>query len=145
MAASAFVLNKNQTKALFIHHNILNKWAWPGGHADGDGDLLTVATREITEETGVTALPQSGKIASLDILLVPGHYKNGIFVSGHLHLDVAYVFIADEDEVRSVKLDENSGVEWFPIEKIVVGEMFNEYDVYLYTKLIQQAKEHNAK
>jgi len=140
IAASGLVLNKSLTKALMVYHNILRRWAWVGGHADGNPNLLEVATQEAVEETGVAATPISSKIASLDILQVPGHFKNKKYVNTHLHLDVAYVFIADEDAPRAIKPDENSGVEWIPIEKITNAN-FSDSDVYLYTKLIQQAKE----
>jgi len=140
IAASGFILNKSLTKALFIHHNIMNKWAWTGGHADGNPNLLEVATCEAFEETGITVTPISNKIASIDILFVEGHIKNNKYVNPHLHLDVAYVFTADESAIKTVKPDENSGIEWFPIEKIVEGEVFSKHDAYLYAKLIKQAK-----
>jgi len=44
--SSAFVVNKTRDKALMIHHNIYNSWAWTGGHADGESDFLNVALRE---------------------------------------------------------------------------------------------------
>ena len=46
--ASAWVVNKERTKVLMIYHNIYNSWAWTGGHADGEDDLLSVAIREVT-------------------------------------------------------------------------------------------------
>jgi len=50
--ASAWVLNENRTKVLMIYHNIYKSWAWTGGHADGEDDLLKTAIRELKEETG---------------------------------------------------------------------------------------------
>jgi len=139
ITSSGFILNKDHTKTLLIHHNIRNTWAWTGGHADGDGDLLSIAVREAIEETGVAVTPISNKIASLDVLTVKKHYKNNKYVNSHLHLSVAYLFVADEWASRIVKPDENSGVEWFPVENIIEG-VFNSWDVYLYSKLVQQAK-----
>ena len=36
-----------------IFHKIYNSWSWTGGHADGDSDLLKVAIKEASEETGL--------------------------------------------------------------------------------------------
>jgi ADP-ribose pyrophosphatase YjhB (NUDIX family) len=139
LTASGFILNKNLDKALFIHHNIRNTWAWTGGHADGDTDLPAVAEREAREETGLTVTPVSKEIASLDILNVTGHVRRGKYVNSHLHLSAAYVFTADENDPIAVKPDENSAVTWFPVEKIN-RDLFTERDIYLYTKLIEQAR-----
>jgi len=139
ITSSGFILNKTLDKALFIHHNIRDCWAWTGGHADGDSNLLDVALREATEETGVSVVPISGQIASVDVLSVTGHFKAGKYVNSHLHLSIAYLFTANEADLITIKQDENSGVEWFPVEKIA-KDTFTERDVYLYTKLLQQAK-----
>ncbi|QAA32544.1 NUDIX hydrolase [Clostridium manihotivorum] len=141
ITSSGFIMNRELSKVLMIHHNIRNAWAWTGGHADGDGDLLHVAIKEAKEETGISSVfALSKEIASLDILPVYGHVKKGKYVSGHLHLSVAYILIADEKENLVIKEDENSGVEWFPVDKFTV-QYFSENDVYLYNKLIEAAKE----
>jgi 8-oxo-dGTP pyrophosphatase MutT (NUDIX family) len=36
-----------------MHHRKLDRWLQPGGHADGDTDLLYVASREAREESGI--------------------------------------------------------------------------------------------
>ncbi|MCL2364689.1 MAG: NUDIX hydrolase [Defluviitaleaceae bacterium] len=138
ITGSGFILNRSLDKALFVHHNIRNCWAWTGGHADGDCNLLDVARREATEETGVSVTPISSKVASIDVLPVTGHFKNGKYVNSHLHLSIAYLFVADEADMLAVKPDENSGVEWISVDKIVEGK-FTEQDVYLYRKLFKQA------
>ena len=138
IASSGFIVNKNIDKTLMVYHNILDKWAWTGGHADGHENLLDVAIKEATEETGVSVEPLSGKIASIDILIVPGHMKRGRYVNSHLHLDVAYVLVADENETPSIKPDENSAIKWFPVE-MITEELFGSRDVYLYTKLLKHA------
>ena len=38
--ASSWVVNKEKTKVLMIYHNIYKSWAWTGGHADGESNLL---------------------------------------------------------------------------------------------------------
>lgn len=139
LTSSGFILNKSLSKTLMVHHNIRDTWAWTGGHADGESDLFEVAAREAVEETGVSVTPISISIASVDVLTVSGHLKNNKYVNGHLHLSIAYLFIANEEDRLVVKPDENSGVEWFPIDSINES-LFSARDVYLYTKLLQQAK-----
>lgn len=140
LTGSGFIMNEALDKVLLVHHNIRNAWAWTGGHADGDGDLLAVALREAMEETGVTAVrPLAADIASIDILPVFRHQKRGRYVNAHLHLSAGYVLICDEREALHVKPDENSGVRWFPA-KAIAAPMFSEDDVYLYTKLIRWAR-----
>jgi len=139
IASSGFIINHDASKTLMMHHNILNKWAWTGGHADGNENLLEVALKEAFEETGITAKPLSKEIASIDILVVPGHVRKDVYVNSHLHLDIAYILIADEDKQPIVKPDENSAVKWLPIESIN-EDLFSSNDVYLYTKILKQAR-----
>ena len=103
-----------------IYHNIYHSWAWTGGHADGEEDLLSVAKREAMEETGVQDIREIGDgIYSLEVLTVDGHEKRGVYVSSHLHLNVTYLLEADEEEILRVKPDENSGVKWFPLKEAI--------------------------
>lgn len=118
ITASSWLLNKTHDKVLMIYHNIYHSWAWTGGHADGETDLLAVAKREAVEETGVTNIQAvTEDIFSIEILTVDGHEKKGIYVPSHLHLNVTYLLETSEEEVLRVKPDENSGVKWFLLEE----------------------------
>ncbi|MDO5521156.1 MAG: NUDIX hydrolase [bacterium] len=120
MTASCWLVNKERTKVLMIYHNIYNSWAWTGGHADGDRDLLHVAIKEAKEETGlVNVTPVKEDVFSLEILGVNGHVKKGKFVGTHMHLNVTYLLEADEQEEIRVKPDENSGVKWVDLHEAV--------------------------
>ena len=69
-----------------IYHNIYNSWAWTGGHADGDNDLLYTALREVKEETGIKNVKILNKdIFSLEAICVNGHIKREKYVSSHMH------------------------------------------------------------
>ncbi|MCK5129909.1 MAG: NUDIX hydrolase [Clostridiales bacterium] len=140
LTSSGFILNHTMTKVLMAHHNIYNTWAWTGGHADGDKDLLLVALKEAKEETGVINIsPLSQDVLSIDILPVYSHMKNGAFVNTHLHLNVSYVLLTSEEEKLTISSDENSDVRWICINKI--DEYCNEPDmVIIYKKLIEKAK-----
>ena len=112
--ASSWILNKEHAKVLMIYHNIYRSWSWTGGHADGEEDLLAVAVREASEETGIghfNVLREG--IFSLEILTVDGHEKRGEYVPSHLHLNLTYLLEADDELELTVKPDENSGVKWF--------------------------------
>ncbi len=112
-SASAWIVNGDQNKTLMVYHNLYRAWAWTGGHADGEKDLLAVALREAREETGVTAEPVTEDIFSLEILTVDGHEKKGRYVPSHLHLNVTYLLRADEKAEIRPKADENAAVRWF--------------------------------
>lgn len=117
--ASAWVVNKERTKVLMIYHNIYQSWAWTGGHADGECDLLATAIRELKEETGVKNVKVlKDDIFSLEIICVNGHIKKGKYVASHVHLNLTYLLEVDEKEILKIKQDENSGVMWVKIEDI---------------------------
>ena len=77
ITSSGYIVNKSRTKVLMIYHKLYNSWAWTGGHADGDCDLLHVAIKEAKEETGLTNVTAvTNDILGLDVLNVNGHIKN---------------------------------------------------------------------
>jgi len=131
--ASSWVVNKERTKVLMIYHNIYKSWAWTGGHADGDADLLNAAVRELKEETGVENVKVlDDNIFSLEIVCVNGHVKRGKYVSSHVHLNVTYLLEVDEAEKLKIKEDENSGVKWINIEDVekVSNEKWMRENIY---------------
>ncbi|HWK23012.1 MAG TPA: NUDIX hydrolase [Ureibacillus sp.] len=133
--ASAWLVNKDRTKVLMAYHNIYNSWSWVGGHADGDTDLLHVALKEAQEETGLTNVkPVSEEIYSIEILGVPAHVKKGKHVATHVHLNVTYLVEANENDLTRVKLDENSDIGWFELDKAVEASTEPEMKV-VYRKL----------
>lgn len=139
ITSSGFIMNAALDKVLLVHHNIRKVWSWTGGHADGDTDLLSVSIKEAKEETGIIHIrPLSDDIASIDILPVFRHIKHSKFINAHLHLSVAYILIADEKDSLHICTEENSGVEWFSVDKFT-KEYFSEDDLYLYHKLITYA------
>lgn len=142
MTSSPWIMNQTRDKVLMAYHNIYDSWGWCGGHCDGDEDMIAVALREGKEETGLTYLNLvSEDILAIDILPVPPHKKRGNFVSSHVHLNVTYLCIADENEVIVSKPDENSGVAWIAIDEI--NSFVSEKDMkVVYAKLIEKAKQY---
>lgn len=139
--ASSWIVNKEKTKVVMIHHNIYNSWAWTGGHADGDTNLLNVALKEANEETGIKNLKVLyDGIFSLEVGNVNHHIKNGKFISDHLHLNYTYLLEADENEILKIKEDENSNVCWFTLDKAVEASTENNIKP-IYIKLNKKLRE----
>lgn len=136
ITASAWVVNKSRTKVLMAYHNLYDSWAWLGGHADGERDLLQVAKKEVREESGITELlTVSPDIYSLEILTVDGHEKRGKYVSSHLHLNVTYLLEANDTLPVRCKPDENSRVAWFFLEEAIESSSEPWFRERIYRKL----------
>lgn len=142
-SATAFVVNKQKNKVLLIHHNIFNGWAYPGGHADGEEDLLSVAIREVEEETGIKATPLDTSIFSIQALPVLGHIKNCKYVSAHTHLDVIFLLEADDTHQLRIKPDENKYVGWFPLTSSTYSMMVDFFRP-IHSKLIKKLVSTNS-
>ena len=141
LTASAWVVSPDRQKVLLAYHNLYDSWAWLGGHADGERDLLAVALREVREESGlVTVTPVTPELYSLEILTVDGHEKHGRYVSSHLHLNVSYLLEADPDQPIRRKADENSAVGWFTPEDAIAASSEPWFRERIYPKLIEKAK-----
>ena len=118
--ASAWVLNPERDKVLMVHHNIYQSWSWMGGHADGEANLFSVAAREAEEESGISTLtPLSEGPVSLEVITVDGHMKRNSYVSSHLHMNLTYLFQADEEQKLTGNVNENSGVRWILLDRLV--------------------------
>ncbi len=115
--SSCLILNKEHTKVLLEYHRIYDTYAWCGGHNDGDKDFLHVALKEAKEETGLECTPIHPYPVTLNGLYVKGHVKHGIYLSGHLHFDLAYLLEADEKQTLKIKEDEVSDLKWFDLEE----------------------------
>ena len=134
--ASAWVVNQDRTKVLMAYHNLYDSWAWLGGHADGEKDLLKVDIKEVKEESGLTNVkPISEEVYSLEILAVAGHCKKGKYVPSHLHLNITYLLEADDREPLKIKPDENSQVGWFTPEGAIEASKEEWFKEHIYSKL----------
>jgi len=114
VTGSAWIVNKAFTHVLLIHHIKLDRWLQPGGHCDGDGDVLNVALKEAGEETGLTVKPKSDRIFDVDIHQIPER-KN---VPAHLHYDIRFLFTADMDQAPVMNQRETRDIKWVPIGEV---------------------------
>ena len=141
LTASAWVVSPDRKYVLMAYHNLYHSWAWLGGHADGESDLLAVAMREAREESGIESVrPVSDEILSIETLCVNGHEKRGRYVSSHLHLNVTYLLEADSTQALQVKPDENSAVAWIAVENIPEKSTEHWFVKRIYPKLCEKAK-----
>ena len=109
LTGSAFVVDPGRTRFLLVRHRQLGKWIQPGGHADGNPDLLAVAAQEAEEETGLRRLePVDGRLFDVDIHTIPALPR----VPAHRHYDFRFLFVADPGETLVPKDDECPEAAW---------------------------------
>jgi 8-oxo-dGTP pyrophosphatase MutT (NUDIX family) len=119
ITGSSWILDESRQFVLLVHHGTLNRWLQPGGHADGEENVLNVALREAEEETGVKhfRLLQQ-KIFDLDIHPIPA--RAGF--PDHLHYDIRFLVQADKNE-KLIVSDESHDVAWIAIDRL--GDLTN--------------------
>jgi 8-oxo-dGTP pyrophosphatase MutT (NUDIX family) len=113
VTGSAWVVNPARDKVLLMHHRKHNEWYQPGGHADGDADILRVALRETQEETGLPAEAirlVDGTVFDVDIHTIPtiGHEPQ------HIHFDIRFLVEID-DRLPVPGNDESHEILWVPL------------------------------
>ena len=121
---SAWVLDESHSWIVMTHHRQLKLWLQPGGHADGNADLLDVAINETKEETGLKKLKIiSDEIFDLDIQKIP-QYKD---IPPHFHYDVRFLLETKRNSNQIKVSSESHDVAW--IHKDNVLDKNNEYSI----------------
>jgi 8-oxo-dGTP pyrophosphatase MutT (NUDIX family) len=114
---SAWLVSADGARVLLTHHRKLGMWLQPGGHADGDDDLVSVALREAEEESGMRGLTVEPAIFDLDRHRIPARGSD----PEHWHYDVRYIVRAGEDERFTVS-DESHALAWRDIAEVARDE-----------------------
>ena len=114
ITGSAWIVDSSKQFVLLTHHAKLNKWLQPGGHADGEEDVLNVALREATEETGIKQFKtlRSG-IFDIDIHTIPSRKE----FPEHLHYDIRFLLEADKNEGLLIT-EESHALRWVSIDQL---------------------------
>ena len=114
ITGSAWIMDPSNEHVLLTHHAKLNKWLQPGGHADGDENVLNVARKEANEETGLKELKLiHNEIFDIDIHTIPQRKD----FPEHLHYDIRFMFQASRDEPLLLT-DESHALAWVQIDEL---------------------------
>ena len=114
LTGSAWIVNEDSSRVLLILHRNLGRWLQPGGHADGDENILNVALREAEEETGLKKIDLiQTSVFDLDIHPIPARKD----FPEHLHYDVRFLFQASENETLVIS-EESKDLKWFGIDEV---------------------------
>ena len=122
ITASGWVVSPTVDRVLLVHHRILDMWLQPGGHAEGESDVLAGALREVEEETGLAsarAVTVDGHawLLDIDIHQIPLQDE----MPAHDHYDARFLVVADPNEAITVS-EESHDVQWFDLSVIEDGE-----------------------
>ena len=116
VTGSAWVLNPQRTHTLMLHHRKLDRWFQPGGHADGDPDILQVVIKEVSEESGIdvdhiTLL--SDELFDVDVhTIYPSEHDDR-----HEHFDIRFLIEID-DRLPIPGNSESHQVAWIPLYRV---------------------------
>ncbi|MCE7039851.1 NUDIX hydrolase [Dyadobacter sp. CY312] len=114
VTASGWIVSETGDQVLLMHHRKLNRWFQPGGHCDGDPDVLAVARKEVEEETGLLNFRLANEgIFDVDIHLIPANSKD----AAHYHYDVRFLFKADA-QTELVINSESRDLRWISLSKV---------------------------
>ncbi len=116
VTASALVLDHTGSQVLLTLHPRLGRWVQLGGHCDDDdGDIVTAALREATEESGVDGLRIGPELAAVHVH--PVVCSLGVPTR---HLDLQFVAHAPAD-ARIAISDESEDLRWWPADALPPG------------------------
>lgn len=141
---SALVTHVESGRFLLHYHKKLGKWLQFGGHPELETDMLQVALRESTEETGLPDLkifPQTSSEVPVDIEVqtIPEHKG----LPQHLHLDLRYLVSTHHPELLNTENpDESNTFKWFAFD--TTDSLPENIDPAL-ERLILKAKNHYYK
>ena len=123
VTGSAWIVSPDRREVVLLHHAKLDRWFQPGGHADGDPDLLGVALREAEEETGLRDIKVvSAAIFDVDVHTIPARASE----PEHLHYDIRFLLEATTRQ-PFIQTRETKAVRWVGVSGI--GELTTEKSI----------------
>ena len=113
LTASSLVVDADLDRVLLLHHRKLERWLQLGGHCDGDANLVSVAWREATEESGMHGLTIVPEVIDVDIHEIPARPGE----PAHLHLDTRFLVLAPAG-AEPVANHESNALAWLNFEEV---------------------------
>ena len=116
VTGSAWVVSPGRSQVLMMHHKKLDQWFQPGGHADGESDIVRVALKETAEETGIDASHiklVDSSIFDVDIHTIPAHASD----PEHQHIDIRFLIEID-NELPVPGNDESHDILWIDLQNV---------------------------
>lgn len=104
IAVSVLLTNK-QNEALFLWHKKIKQWTQPGGHCDGDEDLLSVAYKELEEETGI----KGATISPTPLEIRKYSYDKSVFGYSKSIYNITFLASLDSDETPRIAEPDKCG------------------------------------
>lgn len=112
VTGSAWIVNRDGSQVVLLHHAKLGIWVQPGGHCDGETVVANVALREAHEETGLQVSLMDAGIFDVDVHRIPEYWNT----PEHFHFDVRFLLQADENAAPIVS-DESHEVRWVSLDE----------------------------
>ncbi|MDR3646754.1 MAG: DUF1653 domain-containing protein [Candidatus Babeliales bacterium] len=145
ITASIWLLNKDNSKALLMHHSKLDQWFQLGGHCDGDSDVLAVAIKEAQEESCIVNIVAArNDIFDIDIHLIPENKKE----KAHYHYDIRFLLqvSSDEDVVQNSESKElrwiDKNINNLPTQNRSIVRMFNKWTNLIFPVKVGEIYKH---
>jgi len=112
VTGSALLIHPDGTKFLLMHHRKLDRWLQPGGHCDGDENVLNVAIKEAQEESGIQSItPITEDIFDVDVHMIPANSRD----EAHLHYDVRFLLRAGD--ANFIQNPESKELRWVELSR----------------------------
>lgn len=119
VTGSAFVVDM-AGNILLNHHKIIDMWFQFGGHCDGETDCISVAKRELEEESGLDDCNLYQKtIYDVDWHIIPSNPKKN--EPEHYHYDITFLFITSKKNFKIS--NESADIKW-----VTTNEAYNLID-----------------
>lgn len=128
LTASMVVIDPAARSVLLVHHNLMGKWVFPGGHLDEDETLAECAVREVLEETDLevtvfdhSRMPLPGMEwhpSPWITAAIPAPANPHEGEPAHMHIDHLFIGLGNSRQPLKPAMDEVAQARWFPYDEI---------------------------